>query len=191
MTSLPAYVMNPFDGILRTGEREWAMGNGQRKTENGKRERGMGDGVASSIRQLDKVKEIGMLSPSSLVNLEEVERHMGQKEKVTGIVQGTLHMLILKTLALEPMHGYGIGVRLDQISKGVFQVNAGSLFPALRRLERDGLIAGEWRVTENNRRAKYYKLTNRGRARLRSETREWELQTTAIARILQASLGEL
>jgi PadR family transcriptional regulator, regulatory protein PadR len=100
-------------------------------------------------------------------------------------------MLILKTLALEPMHGYGVGVRLEQISKGVFQVNAGSLFPALRRLERDGLIAGEWRVTENNRRAKYYSLTAQGRARLRSETRDWEVQTTAIARILKASVGEL
>ena len=73
----------------------------------------------------------------------------------SGLVQGTLHMLILKTLALEPLHGYGIGVRLEQISRGAFQVNAGSLFPALRRLERDGLITGDWRVTENNRRAKY------------------------------------
>jgi PadR family transcriptional regulator PadR len=107
------------------------------------------------------------------------------------LVQGTLHMLILKTLALEPMHGYGIGGRLEQISKGVFQVNGGSLFPALRRLERDGLIAGSWRVTENNRRAKYYALTAQGRSRLRRETRDWELQTTAIARILRASLGEL
>jgi PadR family transcriptional regulator len=107
------------------------------------------------------------------------------------LLQGTLHMLILKTLALEPMHGYGIGVRLEQISKGVFQVNGGSLFPALRRLERDGLIAGAWRVTENNRRAKYYTLTPDGRAKLKRETREWEMQTTAIARILRASLGEL
>ena len=109
----------------------------------------------------------------------------------TDLVQGTLHMLILKTLALEPMHGYGIGVRLEQISKGVFQVNAGSLFPALRRLERDGLIAGDWRVTENNRRAKYYSLSPAGRTRLRRETRDWEEQTSAIARILQASSGEL
>ena len=109
----------------------------------------------------------------------------------SGLVQGTLHMLILRTLDLEPMHGYGIGARLEQISKGVFQVNAGSLFPALRRLERDGLIAGEWRVTENNRRAKYYALTTRGRAQLKRETRDWEVQTTAIARILKASLGEL
>jgi transcriptional regulator len=100
-------------------------------------------------------------------------------------------MLILKTLALEPMHGYGIGVRLEQISRGVYQVNAGSLFPALRRLERDGLIAGEWRTTEHNRRAKYYRLTARGRARLKQEARDWEVQTSAIARILNASLSEL
>jgi PadR family transcriptional regulator PadR len=108
-------------------------------------------------------------------------------DKQSSLVQGTLHMLILKTLALEPMHGYGIGVRLEQISKGVFQVNAGSLFPALRRLERDTLIAGEWRVTEHNRRAKYYSLTARGRAALKRETRDWETQTAAIARILRAS----
>ena len=116
---------------------------------------------------------------------------MGSDVKPTGIVQGTLYMLILKTLALEPLHGYGIGVRLGQISKGVFQVNAGSLFPALRRLERDGLIKGEWRVTENNRRAKYYTLTANGRTTLKRETRDWEVQTTAIARILEASLGKL
>ena len=100
-------------------------------------------------------------------------------------------MLILKTLALQPMHGYGIGVRLEQISRGVFQVNAGSLFPAIRRLERDGLIAGDWQTTENNRRAKYYTLTARGRARLKQEARDWEAQTSAIARILQASPEEL
>ncbi len=100
-------------------------------------------------------------------------------------------MLILKTLALEPMHGYGIGVRLEQISRGVFHVNAGSLFPALRRLERDGLIVGEWRTSENNRRAKYYTLTAEGRAGLKRETRDWELQTSAIARILRAAPGEL
>ena len=116
---------------------------------------------------------------------------MDADEKQSSLVQGTLHMLILKTLALEPMHGYGIGVRLEQISRGVFQVNAGSLFPALRRLERDGLISGEWQTTENNRRAKYYRLTAPGRAKLRRETRDWEVQTTAIARILAASLGEL
>jgi transcriptional regulator len=113
------------------------------------------------------------------------------EEKPSGLVQGTLYMLILKTLDLEPMHGYGIGVRLAQISKDVFQVNAGSLFPALRRLERDGLIRGEWRVTENSRRAKYYSLTTSGRAMLKRETRAGEVQTTAIGWILKASLGEL
>jgi PadR family transcriptional regulator PadR len=115
---------------------------------------------------------------------------MGAGVKPSGLVQGTLHMLILKTLALEPLHGYGIGIRLEQISRGAFQVNAGSLFPALRRLERDGLIKGDWRVTENNRRAKYYSLTPSGRAQLKRETRDWEAQTTAIARILRASVGE-
>jgi PadR family transcriptional regulator, regulatory protein PadR len=116
---------------------------------------------------------------------------MSPEDKQRDLVQGTLHMLILKTLALEPMHGYGIGIRLEQISRGVFQVNAGSLFPALRRLERDGLILGEWRVTENNRRAKYYKLTTDGRARLKQEARDWEVQTSAIAKILKASPEEL
>ena len=113
------------------------------------------------------------------------------ESKQSAVVQGTLDMLILKTLALEPMHGYGIGVRIEQISKGAFQVNAGSLFPAFRRLERDGLIKGEWRATENNRRAKYYSITPEGRAVLRRATRDWEAQTAAITRILKASLGEL
>ena len=109
----------------------------------------------------------------------------------TDVIQGTLDLLILRSIALEPMHGYGIGVRLEQISRGVFRVNAGSLFPALRRLERDGLIAGEWQTTENNRNAKYYRLTMTGRARLKQEARDWEAQTSAIARILEATPEEL
>jgi len=107
--------------------------------------------------------------------------------KPSDLVQGTLDMLILKTLALEPMHGYGIDQRIRQISRGVFQVNPGSLFPAFRRLERDGWIKGEWRATENNRRAKYYVLTEHGRSKLKTETREWGRQAAAIARILEAS----
>jgi transcriptional regulator len=116
---------------------------------------------------------------------------MAAAGKPSVLVQGTLDMLILRTLALEPMHGYGIGARIEQISKGVFQVNAGSLFPAFRRLERDGLIHAEWRSTENNRKAKYYALTAQGRTQLRRVTREWETQTAAISNILTASLGEL
>lgn len=115
---------------------------------------------------------------------------MAPADKTSALVQGTLDMLILKTLALEPLHGYGIGMRLEQISKGAFQVNAGSLFPAFRRLERDGLIKAEWRATENNRRAKYYAITAAGRARLTRATREWEAQTAAITRIMRATLGE-
>jgi PadR family transcriptional regulator PadR len=116
---------------------------------------------------------------------------MGDAENSSGLVQGTLDMLILRTLALEPMHGYGIGMRLEQISRGTLKVNAGSLFPAFRRLERDGEIAAKWRVTENGRRAKFYSLTNRGRETLAKTTREWQRQTSAIARILKATLGEL
>jgi transcriptional regulator len=115
---------------------------------------------------------------------------MPRADRNIDLVQGTLHMLILRTVALEPMHGYGIGIRLEQITEGVFKVNAGSLFPALSRLERDGLIKGEWRLTENSRKAKYYALTPSGRAALKRETRDWEVQTTAIARILKATLGE-
>ena len=107
------------------------------------------------------------------------------------LVPGTLDMLILKTVALEPLHGYGIGVRIEQISNGVFQVNAGSLFPALRRLERNGLINSEWRASENNRRAKYYSLSAAGRKRLKDETRDWNVQTAAIARILRSTPEEI
>jgi PadR family transcriptional regulator PadR len=109
------------------------------------------------------------------------------RDKTTDVIQGTLDMLVLKTLALEPMHGYGISIRIEQMSRGVFRLNAGSLFLAIQRLERDGLIDGEWKPTENNRRAKYYALTDKGRKRLNNETREWGRQVAAIARILEAS----
>ena len=108
-------------------------------------------------------------------------------DKAGDIVQGTLDMLILKTVALEPIHGYGIAIRIEQISKGVFKVNAGSLFVAFQRLQRDGLIKSEWKATENSRRAKYYSITEKGQKRLSSETREWGKQVAAIARILEAS----
>jgi transcriptional regulator len=109
----------------------------------------------------------------------------------TALIQGTLDMLILKTLALEPMHGYGIGIRIEQISQGVFQVNAGSLFPALHKLERAGLLECDWSQTENGRRAKYYRLSVKGRRRLQSETQDWETQSAAIARILGARLENI
>jgi PadR family transcriptional regulator, regulatory protein PadR len=107
-------------------------------------------------------------------------------DKPSDLVQGTLDMLILKTLALEPMHGYGITVRLEQMSRGTFRINSGSLFVALQRLERAGVVKSEWKATENSRRAKYYILTQKGRRRLDNETREWGRQVAAIARILEA-----
>jgi PadR family transcriptional regulator PadR len=104
----------------------------------------------------------------------------------TDVIQGTLDMLILKSLSLAPMHGFGVTKRIEQISKGVFKVNPGSLLLAFQRMERDGLIDSEWRTSENNRRAKYYSLTNKGRKRLKAETNDWERRAAAIARLLEA-----
>jgi PadR family transcriptional regulator, regulatory protein PadR len=102
------------------------------------------------------------------------------------LVQGTLEMLVLKTLALEPMHGYGIALRIEQISAGVFRVNPGSLLPALSRMERAGHVKTEWRTSENNRQAKYYVLTQRGRKALEVERQQWGHQIAAISKILEA-----
>ena len=107
-------------------------------------------------------------------------------DQPTDLIQGTLDMLVLKTLALEPMHGYGIALRIEQTSDGAFRVNPGSLLPALSRMERAGHIKGEWRSTENNRRAKYYVLNAKGRKALESETRNWGRQIAAVNRILEA-----
>jgi PadR family transcriptional regulator PadR len=104
----------------------------------------------------------------------------------TDVIQGTLDMLILKSLSLQPMHGFGVTQRIEQISKGVFKVNPGSLLLAFQRLERDGLIDAEWRMTDNNRRAKYYDLTNKGRKQLKTETDDWQRRVSAIARLLEA-----
>ena len=104
----------------------------------------------------------------------------------TDVIQGTLDLLILKTLSLETMHGFGIARRVEQISRGVFKVNAGSLFTALERLDRAGLIDADWRQTENARRAKYYTLTRAGRKQLEIDTVEWRRRVSAIERLLNA-----
>jgi len=104
----------------------------------------------------------------------------------TDVIQGTLDLLILKSLSLEPMHGFGVTQRIEQISDGVFKVNPGSLLLAFQRLERDGLIDGEWDSTENNRRARYYTLTRAGRARLKADTDDWHRRAAAIMRLLDA-----
>lgn len=109
---------------------------------------------------------------------------MGEK---MDLLQGTLDLLILKTLALEDIHGWGIAQRIQQTSKDVLQVQQGSLYPALHRLEHQGFIASEWRPSDNNRRAKYYSLTRTGRRRLEDETKEWRRFSMAIQQVLQTS----
>jgi len=105
----------------------------------------------------------------------------------TDLLRGTLQMLVLKTLALGPMHGLGISRRLGQITGGVFQVQAGSLFPALHRMEQEGWIQGSWGESENNRRARYYRLTAAGERRLGEERRSWTTVVVAITRALEAT----
>jgi transcriptional regulator len=104
----------------------------------------------------------------------------------TDVIQGTLDMLILKTLSLEPMHGFGIARRVEQISRGVFKVNPGSLLTALERLIRAGWLDAEWRQTQNSRRAKFYTLTRAGKKQLEIETADWTRRASAIARLLKA-----
>jgi len=104
----------------------------------------------------------------------------------TDVIQGTLDMLILKTLSLEPMHGFGIARRVEQISRGVFKVNPGSLLTALQRMERAGWLDSEWRQTPNSRRAKFYSLTRIGKRQLESEKADWARRASAIARLLNA-----
>lgn len=103
------------------------------------------------------------------------------------LLQGTLDLLILKTLALAPMHGWGITQRIQQISEDVLQVNQGSLYPALVRLEQQGWIEAEWGTSDNNRQAKYYSLTRAGRKQLKEECENWKRLSTAIEQVLQAS----
>lgn len=105
------------------------------------------------------------------------------------LLQGTLDLLILRTLALEPMHGWGIAQRIQQISREVLQVGQGSLYPALHRLEYKGLIKAEWGPSENNRRAKYYSLTPEGKRQLKAERSEWERMVEAIALVLNQAEG--
>ena len=104
----------------------------------------------------------------------------------TDVPPGTLELLILKTLSLEPLHGLGVSKRLEQITEGTFQLNPGSFFPALHRMEQEGLLAGEWGRSENNRQAKFYRLTRAGRRRLKAQERDWRRTVSVIVRVLEA-----
>ena len=106
-------------------------------------------------------------------------------EPNTDVIQGTLDMLILKAVSLEPMHGFGIARRIEQVSRAVFKVNPGSLLTAFQRLERAGWLDSEWRDTENSRRAKFYTLTRSGRKQLEVETTDWLRRAGAVARLLK------
>ncbi len=108
-------------------------------------------------------------------------------KKNVDVLQGTLDMLILRTLALGPQHGWGISQRIQQISAEVLQVNQGSLYPALHRLEQQGWVSAEWGLSENNRQAKFYALTRAGRRQLERETKNWVRLSAAVARIMEST----
>jgi transcriptional regulator len=107
------------------------------------------------------------------------------------LLPGTLDLLILKAVSLGPQHGYGVLLRIEQISRGGFRIEQGALYPALYRLEHQGLLQSEWGTSENNRRAKFYRLTAAGTKRLRAETEDWEKVATAMASVLAARPGVL
>ncbi len=109
-------------------------------------------------------------------------------EPNTDVIQGTLDLLILKTLSMAPMHGYGITQRIEQVSRGVFKVNPGSLLVGLKRLERRGWLDSEWRKSETGRRAKYYSLTGAGEKQLEVETADWQRRSAAVGRLLAAEV---
>jgi PadR family transcriptional regulator, regulatory protein PadR len=115
----------------------------------------------------------------------------GETVPSNDLLPGTLDLLVLKTLSLEPLHGWGIAQRIEQLSRDTFRVNQGSLYPALQRLKRQGLIRSEWEVTEHNRRARFYRLTADGRARLAAEQREWERSAAAMGWVLTATLSQV
>ena len=118
---------------------------------------------------------------------------LGEKPmpKPVDLLQGTLDMLILKAVSLGPLHGYGVLLRIQQISSGRLEIQQGSLYPALFRLEHQGLIAGEWGESENKRRAKYYSLTPAGRRRFQEQTRDWNRMADIIAGVLKTAPEEL
>src|SRR6202040_2907236 len=109
------------------------------------------------------------------------------QQKRTDLLRGTLDLLVLKALSLEPLHGVGISRRITQITKGAFQISFGSLFPALHRMEERGWVEAEWRSSDNNRRAKYYRLTSAGRAQLKDEERQWNQVVRIMAAAVQST----
>src|SRR6266851_10511080 len=110
-----------------------------------------------------------------------------RRQKKPDALQGTLDLLVLKTLSREPQHGYGIAARIQQITEDALRIEEGSLYPALHRMEQDGWIASDWKVTSNNRRARVYRLTRAGRKRLDQQQEKWDQLTEAVARVLRGA----
>src|SRR5215470_2042886 len=124
--------------------------------------------------------------PSSILSVTDISvTEMKHMSKPSDLVQGTLDLLILKILALEPLHGFAVSVRLRQVSGDVLQVSDGSLYPALHKLEQEGWIRAEWKMSENNRRVKFYALTRMGRRQLGQETANWQRLSAAIAQVIK------
>jgi PadR family transcriptional regulator, regulatory protein PadR len=145
------------------------------------------DGAPRHLRRLNEFQRVRGWLPltfdrSGSILLSNVE---GKMAATSDLLQGTLDLLILRTLALEPMHGWGIAQRIQQVSKEALQIGQGSLYPALHRLEYKGWICADWGVSENNRRAKFYSLTATGKAQLRAELKDWDRLTAAIALVLK------
>lgn len=143
---------------------------------------------------MEQLEHLDFSSP--LDNLGEIQLFLGNlgryaMSKQLDLLQGTLDMLILKAVSLSPLHGYGILLRIQQISKEKLEIQQGSLYPALYRLEHHGWITSEWGESENNRRARYYRLTAAGKRRLQAETERWNEMTTVIAGILKTTPEEL
>src|SRR5215217_1016023 len=116
----------------------------------------------------------------------EEEEYLVARQKPE-LPQGTIDLLVLKALSLGPMHGYGIGQRIQQLAEGMLQIEEGTLYPALYRIEQKGWIESEWGVSENNRRARFYKITRRGRKQLATEESHWEHLSTAVTKVLKAT----
>jgi len=127
-------------------------------------------------------------TPSIVLSISDsdIEARGPMARRQTEIMKGTLHLLVLKTLALEARHGVGVADRIAQITRGTFHVSPGSLFPVLHRLEQDGFIAGEWSLTPEGRRAKYYRLTAAGERKLAAEKKQWARVALAIGQVLEA-----
>src|SRR6266513_1484537 len=138
--------------------------------------------AAAVSSDLTYISEKTAMARHLLISHFDRKAHMGETR--TDLLRGTLDLLILKALALEPLHGVGVSRRITQITAGAFRVSFGSLFPALHRMEEKGWVEAEWRASENNRRAKYYRLTSSGRAQLRAEERDW----SQVVKIMTAAV---